>query len=175
MKEPRLIPVGKIARTHGVRGAVKVYPYGESLAIQEAGDKLILEPSAGASKLHELTLLSLKPQGKFLLAQFEELTSMEEARAMVGQEVFLREDRLPPTEEGEYYHYQLIGLKVETVQGKHVGVLRGILETGGHDIYSVESEGKEILIPAVDEFISEVDLENGRIVIDPPPGLIDDL
>jgi len=175
MKELRLIPVGKIARTHGVRGAVKIYPYGESLALQEPGDKLILQPAAGTLKRHDLTLLSLKPHGKFLLVQLEELTSMEEAQAVMGEEVFLPEDRLPPTEEGEYYHYQLIGLRVETVEGKPVGILRGIIETGGNDVYSVESEGREILIPAVDEIIAEVDLERGRIVIDPPEGLIDDL
>jgi 16S rRNA processing protein RimM len=175
MKKVRLIPVGKIARTHGVRGAVKIYPYGESLGLQEPGDKLILQPAASARKQHDLTVSSLKPQGKFLLVQIEELTSIDEARAVVGEEVFLPEDRLPPTEEGEYYHYQLIGLRVETVEGKPVGILSSIIETGANDVYSVESEGREVLIPAVDEIITEVDLEGGRIVIDPPEGLIDDL
>ena len=175
MKESRLIPVGKIARTHGVRGAVKIYPYGESLALQGPGDKLIVEPAASTRKRYDLTLLSLKPHGRFLLVQFEEITSMDAAQAILREEVFLPEDRLPPPEEGEYYYYQLIGLRVETVKGEPVGILRSIIETGANDVYSVESEGREILIPAVDEIIIEVDLEGGRIVIDPPEGLIDDL
>lgn len=175
MKEPRLIPVGKVTRTHGVRGAVKIYPYGESLAVQEPGEKLFLPPFSGRSKLRELTLVSIEPQGKLLRAQFREVATMDEAQGIVGQELFLPEDRLPQTEEGEYYHYQLIGLRVETVQGRQIGVLRGIIETGANDVYAVESESGEILIPAVDEIILEVDLERGRMVIDPPEGLIDDL
>lgn len=175
MKEPHLIAVGKIVRPHGLRGAVKVYPYGESLATREVGDKLLLQPAADTLKRDDLTLQSLKPQGKFLLVQFKELTRIEEAQTVVGQEVFLPEDRLPTPEEGEYYHFQLIGLRVETLQGRPVGILQGIIETGGHDIYSVENEGREILIPAVDEIITEIDLERGLMVIDPPEGLLDDL
>jgi len=94
---------------------------------------------------------------------------------VAGAEIFLPEDCLPPPSDNEYYQYQLLGLKVETLQGRRIGTLRGILETGDADVYSIDFHGKEILIPAVDEIIVKIDLKQGLIVVDPPEGLIDDL
>jgi 16S rRNA processing protein RimM len=173
-RTPRLIPVGKIVRPHGVRGAVKVYPYGESLEVQEAGAKVFLQPDSKA-KQPELTIAGLSPQQKMLVVKFAELNSKDEALVVAGAEVFLPEDRLPPPSEGEYYHFQLIGLAVETLQGKEIGTLCRILETGDADVYSIDFKGREILIPAVEGVIVEVDLERGRMVVDPPEGLVDDL
>jgi 16S rRNA processing protein RimM len=167
-----MIPVGRITRTHGVRGAVKIHPYGESLAVQTAGDKVYLQACAGVCG-RELTIDCLSPQGNLFIARFGEITTMDEAQAVRGEEVFLPEESLPPASEGEYYHYQLIGLVVESRDGTQIGVLRGIIETPGSDIYAVDCGGKEILVPAVDEIICEIDLERGRVVIDPPEGLIE--
>lgn len=174
MQNPRLVPVGRITRTHGIRGAVKLYPYGETLAGQSSGDKLFLDSSSHRAR-SELTVVSLKVQGRAYVAQFEELADVDEARSLVGEDVFLPEDRLPPAGEGEYYHYQLIGLSVETTQGRQVGILQSIIQTGGNDVYVVDFQGREILIPAVEEIICEIDLARNRMVIDPPEGLVDDL
>jgi 16S rRNA processing protein RimM len=174
MEESRLIPVGKIARTHGIRGLVKILPYGESLALQGAGEKVFLAVSLKETP-ETLTIVSAKSQGKMLLVQFQDLTSIDEAKGIVGLEVLLPEDRLPPTQDDEYYHYQLIGLEVVTKQGDRIGVLRGIIETGGNDVYSIDRNGRELLVPAVEGVIADVDLQQNRMVIDPPEGLMDDL
>ncbi|MGV8074654.1 MAG: ribosome maturation factor RimM [Syntrophobacteraceae bacterium] len=170
MEKPRLIPVGKVIRAHGLRGAVKVYAYGESLAVQKAGAKLIL--NAPDEREKELTVVSVKAQGKVWMVQFAELTGIEGAQGIVGAEIFLPENRLPPTSDGEYYHYRLIGLKVESLEGEEIGVLRGIIETGGNDVYVVERDGKEVLIPAVVDIICLIDLDKGRMVVDLPDGLV---
>lgn len=174
MEGSRLIAVGKIVKAHGVKGEVKVFPYGESMAFQSPGGKLFL---GGLSEVmnEALTLMSARSQGKTWIVRFQELTSMDEAQRIIGCEVLLPEDDLPPTQEGEYYHYQLIGLEVVTKAGVVVGILRGVMETGSHDVYSVESCGREMLIPAVEEIICEIDLKQNRMVIDPPEGLLDDL
>ena len=174
MEESRLIPVGKIARTHGVRGLVKILPYGESLALQGAGEKVFLAGSLKETP-ETLTIVSAKNQGKILLVQFQDLTSVDEAKGIVGREVLLPEDRLPPTQDDEYYHYQLIGLEVVTKRGDRIGVLRGIIETGGNDVYSIDRNGREFLVPAIEGVIEDVDLQQNRMVIDPPEGLMDDL
>ncbi len=174
MEESRLIPVGKIARTHGVRGLVKILPYGESLALQGAGEKVFLAGSLKETP-ETLTIVTAKSQGKMLLVQFQDLTNIDEAKGIVGLEVLLPEDRLPPTQDDEYYHYQLIGLEVVTKQGDRIGVLRGIIETGGNDVYSIDRNGRELLVPAVEGVIADVDLQQNRMVIDPPEGLMDDL
>jgi len=167
-----MIPVGRITRTHGIRGAVKINPYGESLAVQPAGGKVYLRAQA-AMEARELTIESLRPQGNLFIAKLAEITTMEDAEAVRGEEVFLPEESIPPASEGEYYHYQLIGLVVEAKDGAEIGVLRGIIETRGSDVYSIDCGGREILIPAVEGIVCEVDLERGRITIDPPEGLMD--
>jgi 16S rRNA processing protein RimM len=174
MNMSRLIPVGKITRTHGLRGAVKVFPYGETLDELEPGGKLYLY-SASNSKQSELTLVHSRSQGKFRVVQFAELPDVDAAQRVVEQEVFLSEECLPATSEGEYYHYQLIGLRVETTGGKEIGILRAIIETGSNDVYVVDHIDREILIPAIAEVILDVDLQGGKMLIEPPEGLLDDL
>ena len=167
----RMVPVGKITRTHGVRGAVKIHPYGESLAVQTAGGKVFLRVREEA---RELTIESLRPQGNLFIARFAELITMEDAEAVKGEEVFLPEERIPAASEGEYYYYQLLGLAVEVKGGGRIGVLRGIIETPANDVYVVDGGGgREVLVPAIEDVILEVDLEGGRIVIDPPEGLME--
>jgi 16S rRNA processing protein RimM len=107
--------------------------------------------------------------------QFAELVDVDAAHAVLDQEVFLPEECLPATSEGEYYHYQLIGLHVETYGGEQIGILRGIIETGSNDVYVVGRFNKEILVPAIAEVILEVDLQKGKMIIEPPEGLLDDL
>ena len=174
MNGPRLVPVGKIVRTHGLRGALKIFPYGETLGLQKPGAKFHLYSASGDKEL-ALTLVSLRPQGRHCVVQFAEVPDIDAAQRVVEWEIVVPEECLAPTAEGEYYHYQLIGLRVETAAGKDMGVLRGIIETGGNDVYVVGHGATEILIPAIAEVILDVDLERGRMIIEPPEGLFDDL
>lgn len=174
MASSRLVPVGRIARTHGLRGALKMVPYGETLGQMEPGAKLHLVADGDAGDF-ALTLTQLRRQGKQWVAQFGELTDVDAAQKIVGKEIFLFEEQLPPTSEGEYYHYQLIGLRVESADGREFGILRAIIETGSNDVYVVEHDDREILIPAIAEVILEVDLQRGRMIIAAPEGLLDDL
>ncbi len=174
MASSRLVPVGRLARTHGLRGALKIVPYGETLDLLEPGAKLYLHAGADTTE-RELTLLQWRRQGRYWVAQFNELADIDAAREVVNQELFLPEAYLPPTPEGEYYHYQLIGLRVETAGGRQLGILRAIIETGSNDVYVVEHDAQEILIPALADVILEVDLQGGKMVIEAPEGLLDDL
>ena len=174
MASSRLVPVGKIVKTHGLRGALKMVPYGDTLSQLESGKKLLLHAAAKAGA-SELTLVQLRSQGRHLIAQFAEFLDVDAAQGVVEQEVFLPEENLPPTAEGEYYHYQLIGLRVETTGGRVLGILRSIIETGGNDVYVIQRDNEEILIPAIAEVIREVDLQRGKMVVEPPEGLLDDL
>jgi 16S rRNA processing protein RimM len=163
-----LVAVGKVVKTHGVRGALKVLAYGETLGEMEAGEKLF---SIEGGEQRQLTLVSLNSQKRGLIVQFEEIGSMDQAQALTGKDLFIDKDRLPRLPSGEYYHFQLIGLSVETKEGKPLGTLSAVFETGGHDVYVVEKGGKELLIPAIEQVIGEVDLLNGKLVVDLPEGL----
>ena len=168
MDKAFLVAVGKVVKAHGVRGALKLLAYGETLGEMEAGEKLV-SIEGGAKR--QLTLLSLRAQKRAWIAQFEEICTREQAEALTGNDIFVDKDRLPGLPSGEYYHFQLIGLSVETKQGKGLGTLRAVLQTGSNDVYVVENEGKELLVPAIEEVISEVDLLNGKLIVDLPEGL----
>ena len=77
-----------------------------------------------------------------------------------------RED-LPPLEEGEYYDEDLIGCTVETVKGKELGRLAEIVVTGANDVYVVACERGEVLVPAVDGIVLEIDIDGRRVVVEP--------
>lgn len=168
MKESLLVPIGKVTKAHGVLGALKVFAYGETFEQMEAGQRLY---SIESGVQRQLTLLSLRPQNRVWIVQLEEIGSREQAEALTGREIFIDSERLPDLPEGEYYHFQLIGLSVETREGKPLGTLREVLETGSNDVYVVEGGGREVLIPAIEEVVSEVDLPNGKVIVDLPEGL----
>ncbi len=175
MTKSRLVAIGKISRVHGVRGALKIYPYGESLGEQKAGNKLYLKGDARSGTETVLTVVELRRQNRLFIGRFQEIADMGDAEKIVGEDVFLPEDRLSPTSNGEYYYFQLIGLKVETKAGRPLGDVTGIIETGGNDVYVVRGKGDEIFIPALQDVVLEVNLELGLMIVDPPEGLIDDL
>jgi len=152
---------------------VHVQAYGETLETRVAGDRLFLRSAAG--DLRELTLDALSRHQRSWLARFVGYTTREHVQALAGHELLLREDQLPQLEEGEYYHYQLVGMRVETADGSLLGWLREIFSTGSHDVYAIEKDGKEILIPATEQVILSIDLEQGRMRVALPEGLIDDL
>ena len=83
--------------------------------------------------------------------------------------VFVKISELPPLPEGEYYHHQLIDLKVVDLTGKELGTITEILETGANDVYLVtDAEGHEMLLPAIQDVIIRVDLEKHEMQVNPP-------
>ncbi len=172
---PRWVTIGKITRTHGVRGCVKILPYGETLDSLVAGDELFVRDSSEGPG-RTLRIARISRQTKWLVVGLEDVDDRDAAARLVGLEVMLPEDRLPPTGDGEYYYYQLIGMEVRTVDGRPVGRLESVVETGSHDVYVVvDAQGREALVPAVAEVVTEVDVGEGVMTIDPPEGLLDDL
>jgi 16S rRNA processing protein RimM len=166
----RLVPVGRIVRTHGVRGALKIFPYGETLAATSPGETLLLQAAEQGGE-SELTVAELRPQAKLWIGRFKEVPTVDDALRVCGSELFIPEDRLPPLEEGEFYHFQLIGLTAETEEGRVLGVVREIMETGGNDVYVLEGEGGELLVPAIEEVVLRIDLDRKRMVLRLPEGL----
>jgi len=83
------------------------------------------------------------------------------------------EEESPPLPEDVYYYYQIIGLKVFTVDGVYIGGVSDIIETGSNDVYVVRDEEKEYLIPAIRDVIKDIDIGNRRIIISPEAGLLE--
>lgn len=172
MDTRRWVPVGKIVKAHGVRGGLKILPYGESLAFKQRGDLLFIKKDENPPG--KFTIRRIQPAGRCWIISTEEIRSRKEAEKLIGFEVYLPEELLPPREDGEFYYYQLIGLEVRTTEGEKVGIVDGIFETPAHDVYVVKNGRSEILIPAVEEIVLEVNVEDGYMVVDLLDGLIED-
>ena len=169
MADPHWVGVGRIGRAHGTRGAVRVVAWGETLATRGLSDKLYLRSPTG--EIRELTLEEFSCHQRNWLARFAGVTTRDVAESLTGQELFLPEDQLPQLEEGEYYHYQLVGLQVETTDGASLGIVRKIIPTGSNDVYVVQHDTQERLIPALRNVIQVIDLEHGAIHLAATAGL----
>jgi 16S rRNA processing protein RimM len=100
--------------------------------------------------------------------------SREAAQALVGALVGVEAGQLAPLPSGEFYWYQLVGCTVVSSHGRALGTVRALWDTGAHDVLVVEDErGAEVLLPAAEDLLREVDVERGRIVIEVPEGLLD--
>lgn len=162
----RLIRLGKVAGVHGLQGALKVGAAAAPEIFLAVGEVDI----AGA----RFRVAEAAPKKRQVLLRLHGLDTREQAEPLVGQEVRSESHRMPPLPGGEYYFFQLEGLSVRHAEdGTELGELREIIPTPAHDVYVVEKNGREVLFPAVEEVIVDIDLDEGVIKVLPPPGLIE--
>ncbi|HWI41752.1 MAG TPA: ribosome maturation factor RimM [Verrucomicrobiae bacterium] len=167
-----LFLIGKISGPHGIRGQLRVTSFsGDSDSLASAGSVLVAEPGGG---MQEFRVLRAARQGKKIVLTLEGFGNINEVLHLVGREVYVPREMMPPLDEGEYYWQDLIGLQVRTADGQVLGRLREIIATGSNDVYVVREEGgREYLIPALEDVVDEVDLEQGTMTVTPPEGLFD--
>lgn len=145
-------------------------PYNPDTTVFSSAREVILEQQ-GKRSVHELE--SSKPHGRQYLIKLSGINGIEEAKNWVGFDLCVDEDALQPLQPGEYYHFQAIGLEVLDLQGERIGVITQTWSTPGGELYVVQGAEKEHLIPAVKEIIEKVDLASGKMIINPPAGLLD--
>jgi 16S rRNA processing protein RimM len=108
-----------------------------------------------------------------MLVTFEGYHVREKIAELRNQLVYVRTSDRPPLEQGEYYHHQLLGLQVIDENGRLLGLLSSILETGANDVYVVRDQtGTEILVPAIDSVILDIDLEHKQVRVHVLSGLL---
>lgn len=167
-----LIPVGRVRRPTGIKGAVLVEVYtGEPDRFADV-DSVFLDD-------REFRIVDRGRSGNAAKLTFEGINSIERAQELRDREVSVPEDSLEPAPEGEYYHYELLEADVVDTNGKILGTVHEIIETGSNDVLVVRtsnsesSKPKEILIPVIDGVLVELDRDTNSLIVDPPPGLLD--
>ena len=95
------------------------------------------------------------------------------AEALIGKNVFADEDELPPPEENEFYYRDVIGCEVILTDGARLGIVEEIIATGANEVFVVRGEGKEVLVPVIEDVVKEIDIASKRVVIEAIPGLLD--
>jgi 16S rRNA processing protein RimM len=169
------VTLGQVIGAHGLRGELRVRLFDETDNNLRAVSSIWLAREEGDPKAVEARVRAVGTgrRGEARLA-LEGVEGREAAEALRGRFVQAGVAELGPLEAGEYYQYELVGCRVEEVDGRVLGVVSGIWETGASDVLVVvDASKREFLIPAAREFLREVDVKARRIVIDAPPGLLD--
>lgn len=152
-----IVTVGQIERTFGVKGEVKVRSLTDVPGRLEALTHVTLAGKHGATM--ETTVMHVRRAGPSFIVGLAGLTNPEEAALWRGALLQAARGTLPSLPEGQYYECDLVGLAVQTDQGRPLGVLEQIWESPGNHLFVVRQGSKEILIPAAREVVAGVDLE----------------
>jgi 16S rRNA processing protein RimM len=166
--------VGRVGRPHGIRGELTVQVHTDDPDLRfAAGSVLATEPAERGP----LTISSSRWHSGRLLVTFAGYADRTMAEDLRGTLLVMDSAEVGPTADPDEFHdYQLIGLEVVTVTGDPVGAVADVLHQGQNLLVVRPPEhpgGDEILVPFVAAIVPEVDVKAGRLVIDPPPGLLD--
>jgi 16S rRNA processing protein RimM len=162
--------VGQILGAHGVRGLVKLMSFtADPAAIADYG------PLTDGDGARRFTVSLQAAQKGHFLARIAEIDSRETAQAMAGTRLYVEREKLPPTEEDEFYHADLIGLRAETPDGAVMGTVAALHNFGAGEMIEIAPPAaRSVLLPFDRATVPVIDLAGGRVVVDPPPGLTGD-
>ena len=165
------VNVGKIVKPHGIQGEVCIAPTTDWPEQFQAGQSYRIYKTG--SEPRQIVIEKVRSHHFQLIAKLKDVNSRNEAEAFRGWYFQIEAHSRPMLPENEFYVSDLIGLRAVTQDNTDLGVLTDVLQHTGQDLYVISRNGSDILIPAVKEFISEVDLKKQVIVINPIEGLIE--
>lgn len=169
--DERYVRVGRVTKPHGIKGEVKVLPYGQPEDFGHFPEIRLGNEQSPTGPV--LQVLAQRPQAKGVLLLLAGVTDRTAAEELPGRELWVAERYLPDLADDEFYWYQLIGMRVVVEGGRQLGKVTAIFATGGHDVLVVRGSGREYLIPARREFMLDTDHQEGVLTVSDFPGLFD--
>ncbi|MGN2253649.1 ribosome maturation factor RimM [Frateuria sp. GZRe12] len=164
----RRVLVGRIVGLYGVQGWLKIESWTEPRTQIFKYQPWLLETAPGEVK--EVAGITGRPQGKGLICHLPGVDERDAATALVGQDIHVSRELLPPPAKDEYYWVDLEGLEVVTTEGVALGRVTHLFATGANDVVVVRDGARERLIPFVQgTYVRSVDLSGGRMVVDWDP------
>ncbi|MDX8335358.1 ribosome maturation factor RimM [Candidatus Cetobacterium colombiensis] len=157
-----LLSVGRVSGTHHLKGAIKVTSNIDDLEILN-GNKVMVELSSGEIKILTIKKVAHMIDKKWIV-EFEELTNKTDAGTIQNAVIKVRRDILG-IEEDEFLANDVIGMKAITESGENIGEVVDIYETAAHDIYVIEDEEFETMIPDVEVFIKKIDFNKREMIV----------
>ncbi|MEO6087030.1 MAG: ribosome maturation factor RimM [Umezawaea sp.] len=168
------VVVGRVAKAHGITGELSVDVRTDSPEMRFAlGSALVAKLRDGTTRT--LTVAAARNHSGRLLVRFEQVLTRDVAESLRGTLLLGSTDDLPPIDDpDEFYDHELEGLVVELLDGTKVGTVKEIAHGAGGELLVVNREGGgELLVPFVSQIVPTVDVKGGKVVIDPPEGLLD--
>ena len=161
----RLLCVGEIVNTHGIRGELKVVPLTDDVSSFDSLKSFIINNK-------EYNLESIREHKNMLLIKLKEINDMDSAQKLKGKFLEVSREALKPLNEGQYYMCDIIGLEIIDENIGKLGIIEDIQQTGSNDVYVTTYEGKPLCVPALAGVIQEVNLNEGYMKVKLPKGLI---
>lgn len=170
MKPDTFVTIGRIVGVHGIKGYVKVHCEADSFSLLANGRCVIIRDPKGASR--ELKIVDARPQGRMLLLLFNGVLDRTAAEMLRGSDLLVEKSSLPELEPDTYYWADISGMSVVSADGRPLGTVTSLIETGSNDVYVVRTpDGGEILIPAIASVVLEIDLNRKIMRVELPDGL----
>ena len=167
---PERLVVGRIIKPHGIHGEVLVEVLSDFPDRFAPGSRVEAGDPVGDRRTPLTVAATRNDRGRNLVS-FAEVLDRDAAESLRGALLSIDRREATPLGEGTYYEWQLEGLEVVGEDGRKLGTFARVLEGGGGDLWAVDTGEEEVLVPAVEEFVRRVDLEQGRIVLHVIPGL----
>lgn len=169
MPDKEYLLIGKITGVHGLKGTCKISSYAESPSIFKPDEPILVRGSQGQEQSYIISWI--KPHGRIILMSFMKIEDRSQAEMLVGRELYIDKAILPELEDNSFYWFEIIGLSVFTNEAEYIGQVTSIIPTGGNDVYVVKDKDREILVPALETVVTEINLDRKSIYVDLPEGL----
>lgn len=167
--EKRMLRVGKITNTHGIKGEVRVLPLTDYMERFEELDWVYID---GYSE--KFYINGIKYKSNLVLLSFKGYEDVNVVQKFKGRYMLIDETQRRDLPEDTYYIADIIGLEVFTIDDEYLGKVHDVIQTGSSEVYVIKKDdNKEIMIPAIKKFIPEISLEKKRITIDPIEGILE--
>ena len=161
--------IGQIVNTYGIKGFLKVVPYTDDIKRFEKLKSVYIEQK---NKKEEAFIEEVKYSKNLVLLKIKGIDTIEQAEKYKNSIIKIDRKNAGELPENSYFIADLIGLDVYTVDGENLGKLEDIFRTGSNDVYVVKNElGKQILLPAIESVIKQIDLDGSKIIVNLLEGL----
>ena len=166
----KYLEIGQIVNTFGIKGMVKVKPFTDNIERFSNLEKIYIKNKSGQT---EYKIQEIKYHKNMVLIKFEGIENPEQADLLRNSYLIVDRETEEPLEAGRYYIVDMIGLDVFTDDNEYLGKLEDIYNTGSNDIYVVKNElGKQVLLPAIEDVIKNIDMDNKKVIVHLIPGLV---
>lgn len=158
-----LIEIGRIVRSHGLTGRMKVQSHLESPGVLH--DLSMLYVGRDVSEAVPYPTIAAEAGKDCFILKLDGIGNRDEALNLVGCRVWIPCEKMQKLPEGEYYWFEIVGLRVITEDNRSLGRIEAVFPTGGNDVYVCRGDEGEILIPAIEEVVKQIDTERGVMVV----------
>ncbi len=168
------LAVGYVVGVHGLAGEVKVELYTDFPDRFSPGTQLLV-----GEALEKRKVTSVRPHKQYLLLRLSGINQREVAETLRGRWLYVAEEDAVALDEDTYFVHEIVGMDVVTSTGRALGTITEVIFTGANEVYVVEpalgvNRGKELLLPAIQDVIREVNLEENRMTVELLPGLLEE-